>query len=73
MTTCPFAVKFSPANAKARGSEMPKIRLIADKLVGYARTNLTPSGIVKLGSAKLGCSKRAAEAEAEAADKKANP
>jgi len=34
---------------------MPKIKLNADKLVGYARTHLTETGIAKLGTAKLGC------------------
>jgi hypothetical protein len=34
---------------------MARIKLDADKLVGYMRTDLTETGIAKLGTAKLGC------------------
>jgi hypothetical protein len=43
---------------------MPKIKLNADKLVGYTRTHLTETGIAKLGTAKLGCAKTPPKAAA---------
>jgi hypothetical protein len=42
---------------------MPRIKLNADKLVGYMRTDLTEARIAKLGTAKLGCTKASPQAE----------
>ena len=44
---------------------MPRIKLNADKLVGYVRTDQTKTGVTKLGTAKLGCTEKATPTPAE--------
>jgi hypothetical protein len=42
---------------------MLRIKLDTNKLVGYMPTNLTQTGITKLGTAKLGCVEKKFPAE----------